>query len=52
MKAAEPLPIAEYYAKLGIRFVDGDHPRFEMMPDATPSQVALREAWLRGRPAA
>lgn len=52
VKAAEPLPIAEYYAKLGIRFVDGDVPRFEVLPDATPAQRALREAWLRGRPAA
>jgi predicted metalloprotease with PDZ domain len=52
VESAEPLPFAEYYAKLGIRFVDGDHPHFEIMPDATPSQVALREAWLRGRPAA
>ena len=52
VKAAEPLPIAEYYAKLGIRFVDGSPPRFEIAPDATPAQVALREAWLRGRPAA
>jgi predicted metalloprotease with PDZ domain len=52
VKAAEPLPIAEYYAKLGIRFVDGDTPRFEIMPNATPAQIALREAWMRGRPAA
>jgi predicted metalloprotease with PDZ domain len=52
VKAAEPLPIAEYYAKLGIRFVDGDAPRFEIAPDATPPQIALREAWMRGRPAA
>jgi len=52
VKAAEQLPIAEYYAKLGIRFVDGDTPRFEVMRDATPEQIALRRAWLRGRPAA
>jgi predicted metalloprotease with PDZ domain len=50
--SAEPLPIAEYYAKLGIRFVDGDTPRFEIVKDATQEQVALRRAWLRGRPAA
>lgn len=52
VKAAEPLPIAEYYAKLGIRFVDGDEPRFEIVKDATPEQLALRRAWLHGRPAA
>jgi len=52
VEAAEPLPIAEYYAKLGIRFVDGERPHFEIAPDATPAQVALREAWMRGRPAA
>jgi predicted metalloprotease with PDZ domain len=52
VRNAEPLPIAEYWAKLGIRFVDGQPPRFEIMPDATPGQLALREAWLRGRPAA
>jgi predicted metalloprotease with PDZ domain len=52
VEAAEPLPIADYYAKLGIRFVDGATPRFEILPDAAPEQVALRRAWLRGRPAA
>jgi predicted metalloprotease with PDZ domain len=52
VKAAEPLPIAEYYAKLGIRFVDGRRPHFEIAPDATPAQIALREAWMRGHPAA
>lgn len=52
VKSAEPLPIAEYYAKLGIRYVRGERPRFEIMPDATPEQVALREAWMRGHPAA
>lgn len=49
---AEPLPIAEYYAKLGIRYVEGSPPRFEVMDDATPEQLALRAAWLRIRPAA
>jgi predicted metalloprotease with PDZ domain len=52
VKDAEPLPLAEYWAKLGILFVDGNPPRFEMMSDATAEQLALREAWLRGRPAA
>lgn len=48
---AETLPLAEYYAKLGILFVDGDAPHFGIMPNATPAQLALRQAWLRGRPA-
>lgn len=52
VQAAEPLPLAEYYAKLGIRYVEGTPPRFEMMDDATPEQLALRAAWLRNRPAA
>jgi predicted metalloprotease with PDZ domain len=52
VKRADPLPIAEYYAKLGIRFVDGPAPRFEIMRDATPAQVALRRAWLALRPVA
>ena len=52
VKRAEPLPIAEYYAKLGIRFVDGPEPRFEIMAHATPEQVALRRAWLTLRPVA
>lgn len=50
VRGGEPLPIAEYYAKLGIRFVDGDQPHFEIMKNATPAQVALRGAWLRIRP--
>ena len=52
VKAAEPLPLAEYYAKLGIRYVDGDSPTFEMLPNPTPEQLRLRNAWMRGRPAA
>lgn len=52
VKAAQPLPIAEYYAKLGIRFVDGDSPRFEILPNPTPDQLRLRNAWMKGRPAA
>jgi predicted metalloprotease with PDZ domain len=52
VEGGERLPMAEYYAKLGIRLVDGEQPRFEIMKDATPEQIALREAWLRMRPAA
>ena len=50
---AEPLPIAEYYAKLGIRLVqapDGTPVRFEVDSAPTPAQRALREAWLGRKP--
>ena len=46
---AEPLPIAEYYARLGIRLVeapDGMPVRFEVDSAPTSAQRALREAWL------
>jgi predicted metalloprotease with PDZ domain len=52
VKAAEPLPIAEYYLKLGIRYFPGRRPRFEIMDDATPEQLRLRSAWMRLRPIA
>jgi predicted metalloprotease with PDZ domain len=50
--AAQPLPIREYYAKLGITLVTdpkGQPVRFQIDPRPTPAQLALREAWL-GRP--
>jgi predicted metalloprotease with PDZ domain len=50
---AERLPIAEYYAKLGIRLVeapDGMPVRFEVDSAPAPAQRALREAWLGRRP--
>ena len=46
---AQPLPIREYYARLGIALVadeNGQPLRFEIDPDPTPEQLALREAWL------
>jgi predicted metalloprotease with PDZ domain len=46
---AQPLPIREYYARLGIALVadeNGQPLRFEIDPDPTPDQLALREAWL------
>lgn len=47
---AEPLPIEEYFAKLGIAFIDGeDGPRFEILDDATERQRLLRDAWKGGR---
>jgi predicted metalloprotease with PDZ domain len=50
---SEPLPIAEYYGKLGIRLVeaaDGTPLRFEMDSTPSPRQRALREAWLGRKP--
>jgi predicted metalloprotease with PDZ domain len=50
---SERLPIAEYYAKLGIRLVeapDGMPERFEIDSAPTPGQRALREAWLGQKP--
>jgi predicted metalloprotease with PDZ domain len=50
---SERLPIAEYYAKMGIRLVegpDGAPVRFEMDSTPTPEQRALREAWLGRKP--
>jgi predicted metalloprotease with PDZ domain len=47
---SEPLPLAEAYARLGIRFVDGKKPQFEILADATPEQLALRLAWMKGLP--
>ncbi len=50
VESAEPLPVAEYYARLGIRFVDDpDQPRFEVMDDITPEQAALRAAGIARR---
>jgi predicted metalloprotease with PDZ domain len=50
---SERLPIAEYYGKLGIRLIerpDGTPERFEIDSAATPTQRALREAWLGRKP--
>ncbi len=46
---SEPLPIGEYYARLGISLVEdaeGRPVRFEIDPRPTPAQRRLREAWL------
>jgi predicted metalloprotease with PDZ domain len=51
VRAAEPLPIGEYYAKLGIRFVEDEQGKpvgFEIDPRPTDRQRMLREAWLTG----
>jgi len=50
---AQQLPVAEYYAKLGIRLVeapDGMPVRFEVDSAPDPAQRALREAWLGRKP--
>lgn len=55
VQAANPLPIREYYAKLGLRLIEnekGEPVRFELDPDATPQMLALRQAWMRMRPTA
>jgi predicted metalloprotease with PDZ domain len=51
VEGAQPLPLREYYGKLGITVEtnnNGVPTRFAVAPDATPEQVKLREAWLRG----
>ena len=48
---AEPLPIAEYYAKLGIQY-DPSGPSFTVLENPTPEQAALRAAWMGNRPRA
>jgi predicted metalloprotease with PDZ domain len=50
---SQHLPIAEYYAKLGIRLVNdaqGRPDHFEIDPHPTSRQRRLREAWLGKRP--
>ena len=49
--AAEPLPIAEYYGKLGIDY-DPNGPSFTVRENATPEEAALRAAWMGDRPRA
>ena len=54
VQRAEPLPIREYYAKLGITTIEDRHGtpvRFEIDPNATPAQLALRAAWMGKTPA-
>ncbi len=49
---AQPLPFEEYFAKIGIRYTEGEPPTFEIMESATPEQLRLRRAWLTLRRAA
>jgi predicted metalloprotease with PDZ domain len=51
VEGAQPLPLREYFAKLGITVEVDEHgvpTRFVPAPDATPAQLKFREAWLRG----
>ncbi|MGH7567266.1 MAG: peptidase [Gemmatimonadota bacterium] len=49
--AAEPLPIAEYYGKLGIDY-DPNGPSFTVREYPTPEEAGLRAAWMGDRPRA
>ncbi len=51
VQGAERLPLHESYGLLGIDVVEdarGIPTRFAPRADATPEQLRLREAWLRG----
>jgi predicted metalloprotease with PDZ domain len=51
VEGAQPLPLQEYYGRLGITVEVNEHgvpTRFALATDATPEQLRLREAWLRG----
>lgn len=46
VKNAEPLPLKEYYDKIGITF-DEKEKTFSINPQATLEQIRLRERWMR-----
>jgi predicted metalloprotease with PDZ domain len=51
VEGAQRLPLKEYYGKLGITVEENEQgipTRFVTATDATPEQIKLREAWLRG----
>jgi predicted metalloprotease with PDZ domain len=51
VEGIQPLPLREYYGKLGITVEVNEHgvpTRFALATDATPEQLSLREAWLHG----
>ena len=51
VEGAQPLPLREYFGKLGITVESNEHgvpSRFVLAADATPEQLRLRAAWLRG----
>lgn len=46
VKNAEPLPLAEYYEKIGIMY-NAEKKTFSLNLSATPEQLRLRERWMR-----
>ena len=47
VKNANPLPIEDYFKKIGIKYTKIDkEPKFEIAEDATPAQIALRKQWM------
>jgi len=46
VKNAEPLPLAEYYEKIGIAY-NKEKRTFSLNLSATPEQLRLRERWMR-----
>lgn len=48
IKNAEPLPLEEYYAKIGILYNPANR-SFAINPQASIEQVRLRERWLRNQ---
>ena len=47
IKNANPLPIEDYFKKIGIKYTKIDkEPKFEIAEDATPAQIALRKQWM------
>ena len=51
IEGAQPLPLREYYGKLGITVDMNEHGvpmRLTASTEVTPEQMKLREAWLRG----
>ena len=48
VRSNTPLPYAEYFAKIGVRF-EPNQP-LSIDEDCAPEQLALREAWLRNLP--
>ena len=51
VEGAQPLPLREYFGKLGITVEANERgipTKLTVAADATPEQVKLRDAWLRG----
>ena len=46
IRGTDPLPIKEYYQKLGIDY-DAAHNKFSLMDQPTKEQLNLRQAWMK-----